>query len=156
MRRLTWRIIAVGLLLVIGVLVWRARTLRAPEPELAPVDTTASGVRAATLWFPDAEAGGLVAETREMPLTGALHDRVAGILAALDQGPRENGTRALPEGTLLLHAYLDETGVLTLDLSRTFRQGFHGQFAQPGGGTALSSQGPPQEAQASRHPATQR
>jgi len=126
MRRLVWRFVAFGLVLIVAALVWRARTSRLPEPVLPPVDTTTAGVHAATLWFPSAEAEGLVAESREMPVAAGLHDRVAALIDALGQGPRENGMRTLPEGTLLLHAYLDETGVLTLDLSRTFRQGFHG------------------------------
>jgi spore germination protein GerM len=126
LRRLTWRIIALGVVLVVVALVWRARTSRPPVVEPPPADSTAAGVHAATLWFPNPAADGLVAESREMPVSALLHDRVAGLVEALEQGPREGGSRSLPEGTLLLHAYLDEGGVLTLDLSRTFRQGFHG------------------------------
>ena len=50
----------------------------------------------------------------------------AALVAALAQGPRGDAARTLPEGTSLLHAYLDETGLLTLDLSPAFRQGFQG------------------------------
>jgi hypothetical protein len=33
---------------------------------------------------------------------------------------------ALPAGTSVLHVYLDERGLMTLDLSRAFQQGFQG------------------------------
>ena len=122
------RFIVVGLALIAGVLLWRSRTARAPmeAPETAPGDSTGTGLRAVTLWFGSPEGDSLVAEPREMPETPGLHARVAALVAALEQGPRQGGTRTLPEGTQLLHAYVDEAGLLTLDLSRPFRQGFHG------------------------------
>jgi spore germination protein GerM len=122
------RFIVVGLALVAGVLLWRSRTAHAPleAPETVAGDSTGTGLRAVTLWFGSPAGDSLVAEPREMPETPGLHARVAALVAALEQGPRQGGARTLPEGTQLLHAYVDEAGLLTLDLSRPFRQGFHG------------------------------
>lgn len=122
------RFIVVGLALIAAVLLWRSRTSRAPvePPEPAASDSAGTGLKAVTLWFGSPGGDSLVAEPREMPETSGLHARVGALVAALEQGPREGGTRTLPEGTMLLHAYLDEAGLLTLDLSLPFRQGFHG------------------------------
>jgi len=51
---------------------------------------------------------------------------VTQLVAALEQGPRRRGVAALPPGTAVLHAYLDDRGLMTLDLSRAFQQGFRG------------------------------
>ena len=95
-------------------------------PETAASDSTATGLRAVTLWFGSPGGDSLVSEPREMPEAPGLHARIAALVAALEQGPRQRGERTLPEGTLVLHTYMDEAGLLTLDLSRPFRQGFHG------------------------------
>ena len=128
MKRVRLRFIVVGLVLVAAALVWRAWTSppAVEPPEQVGSDSTGVGLRAVTLWFGSPGGDSLVAEPREMPEEPGLHERVAAIVAALEQGPREGGTRTLPEGTLLLHVYADEAGLLTLDLSRPFRQGFHG------------------------------
>ena len=55
-----------------------------------------------------------------------LHERVAALVAELDRGPRGRGVAALPAGTAVLHVYLDDEGLLTLDLSRAFLQNFRG------------------------------
>ena len=122
------RFLVVGLALVAAVLLWRLRTSRPPVelPEPAASDSTGTGLKAVTLWFASPGADSLVAEPREMPETPGLHARLAALVAALEQGPRQGGSRTLPEGTLLLHAYLDDAGLLTLDLSLPFRQGFRG------------------------------
>lgn len=125
--RRRWLII-VGAALIALALAWRAWLANAPEP-VAPEtrsDSTGVGMRAVTLWFASPEGDSLVAEVREQPERSELHARVALLVAALAEGPREGGVRTLPEGTQLLHVYLDEAGLLTLDLSRPFRQGFRG------------------------------
>ncbi|HEV2104992.1 MAG TPA: GerMN domain-containing protein, partial [Candidatus Eisenbacteria bacterium] len=68
----------------------------------------------------------LVAESRELPAGGGLDARAGGLVDALVQGPAHGGLAVLPAGTAVLHAYLDDRGQLTLDLSRAFRQGFRG------------------------------
>ena len=105
-----------------------ARFGRPVEPEPVPLaaDSSGAGLRAATLWFASPQGDGLTAEPRELPEQSELHARVGTLVAALEQGPREAGVRTLPPGTTLLHAYLDDAGLLTLDLSRPFRQGFNG------------------------------
>jgi len=103
---------------------WTQRR-NAPPPGLA-ADSSAAGVRSARLYFAAASGDSLVAEPRELVDASSLHERVAGLVAELDRGPRGSGVAALPAGTAALHVFLDERGLLTLDLSRAFRQGFHG------------------------------
>lgn len=103
---------------------WHARRAPAGGPVVA--DTTPTGVRAATLWFADAGGDSLVPESRERVERESLHERVSDLVAALDQGPSRRGLATLPPGTSVLHVYLDDRGLLVLDLSRAFQQGFHG------------------------------
>jgi spore germination protein GerM len=122
-------IILVGALLIamaLGVRTWLERHPDELPPPLTGVDSTSAGMRAVPLWFASADAESLVIEPREMPERIGLHERVAALITALEQGPRAGGIRALPEGTALLNVYLDDAGLLTLDLSRAFRQGFKG------------------------------
>ena len=89
-------------------------------------DSTAVALRSVTLWFASADGERLVPEMRELPEVGDLQGRVAAVVAALDRGPEGDAVRTVPAGTRVLHVFLDDEGVLTLDLSRAFRQGFHG------------------------------
>jgi len=121
-------LIALGLVLIALALFARQWFERRHEPEPLPVapDTAETSVRSVALWFASADGDSLVMEPRDLPEQGELHARLAALVAALEQGPRGDGARTLPQGTQLLHAYLDETGLLTLDLSPAFRQGFQG------------------------------
>ncbi len=92
-------------------------------------DTTSTGFRAARLYFAAASGDSLVSETRDLPERATLHERIAELVAELDLGPRGGGVAALPAGTGVLHAYLGDDGLLTLDLSRAFLQDFHGGSA---------------------------
>ena len=126
------RIVALMLgLAVAGVLAWLA--WRAPAPKhapaaiaSAPADTLATGLKAVRLYFASPNGEGLVSESRELPESPSLHERVASLVAELDKGPDAGGVAALPPGTSLLHVYLDDEGLLTVDLSRAFQQGFRG------------------------------
>lgn len=128
MKRVRLRFIFIGVALVAAALAWRSWTSRpqAVMPEPVASDSTGTGLRAVTLWFGSADGDSLVAEHREMAEESALHGRVSALVSALEAGPHQRGVQTLPEGTMLLHAYLDEAGLLTLDLSRPFRQGFRG------------------------------
>ena len=99
-----------------------------PAATLAPAgaDSVRVGVRAVRLYFGAASGDSLVGEPREMLEASGLHDRVAGLVAELDRGPRRRGVAVLPAGTSVLHVYLDDRGLMTLDLSGVFRQGFRG------------------------------
>ena len=121
-------LIALGLLLIVGALFARQWFQKKNLPEPLPVapDTTETSVRSAALWFASADGDSLVMEPRDLAEQGDLHARLAALVASLEQGPRGDGERTLPQGTALLHDYLDETGLLTLDLSPPFRQGFQG------------------------------
>ena len=122
------RLIIGGAVLIAVALSVRAWLGQTPPPASGPAtaDSTRAGLRASLLWFASPDGDSLVAEPREMAEQADLHTRAAALVAALEQGPRLGGVRTLPAGTMVLHAYLDEAGLLTLDLSRAFRQGFHG------------------------------
>ncbi len=123
------RVIVVAVILaVLAFVAWRVWE-GAPAREVAPVaaaDTTTTGFRSASLFFASPDGDSLVAELRDLPEPGTLHERIASLVAELDRGPRGGGVAALPAGTSVLHVYLDDDGLLTLDLSRAFLQGFRG------------------------------
>jgi hypothetical protein len=122
------RLILIGVVLV-AVALLSQRLLERPPVEVPASelsDSTAVGLRSVTLLFASGAGDRLASEVRELPEEAELHERVAALVAALEQGPRQGGVRVLPPGTALLHAFLDETGLLTLDLSPPFRQGFRG------------------------------
>jgi hypothetical protein len=125
MRRLILLLLAVGL---VGFVAWRWSAMRRENerPPVAAPDTATAGVRAVRLYFGSADGDALTREMRELPESGGLHARVASLIAALDQGPTAGGVAVLPAGTSALHVFLDEQGLLTLDLSRAFVQGFRG------------------------------
>lgn len=122
------RLVVIGAVLIMAALAWRWWLERPASVPPAPTgaDSTAAGLRAATLWFASHDGDSLVSEPRDLAEQAGLHERVAALVAALEQGPRQDGVRMLPAGTLVLHVYLDDAGLVTLDLSRQFRQGFSG------------------------------
>ncbi len=129
MKRGRGRLILFGIVLVGGALLVRAWFDRVPDQGPVPggADSTNTSLRSTSLWFASADGDSLTFETREIAEEPDLHARVATLIAALEQGPRQGaGARVIPEGTALLHAYLDDNGLLTLDLSLPFRQGFRG------------------------------
>lgn len=106
---------------------WRfAVTARHPAARVAPPDTSDAGYRAARLFFVAPAGDRLVSESRELPESATLHSRVAALVGELDRGPTGAGVAVLPPGTSLLHVYLDDEGLMTIDLSRAFQQGFRG------------------------------
>lgn len=118
-------------LVVVGALAWLGWTIAvAPRPRAtpppAPADTSSAGYRAVRLFFAAPSADRLISESRELPESATLHERVAALVGELDRGPTGPGVAALPPGTSLLHVYLDDEGLMTVDLSRAFQQGFRG------------------------------
>ena len=119
--------------LVVAVLAWLAwRVVRHAENDVVVVlpaasDSTGTGFRSAWLFFAARPGDSLVSESREMIEQTAPHDRVAALVTELAHGPSEPGAVAvLPPGTVALRVYLDSRGLLTLDLSPGFRDGFRG------------------------------
>jgi hypothetical protein len=124
------RRVFVGLLLI-AVLAWLAHSWKrgnpgAPRPEATAADSAAAGVKSMRLYFGAANGDSLVAEPREMIEASGLHDRVVELVAELDRGPRGRGVAVLPAGTSVLRVFLDDRGLMTLDLSGAFRQRFRG------------------------------
>ena len=119
-----------GLLLiaVLAFLAWQTwqRRPHRTRPELSPADSASVGVRAVKLYFGAANGDSLVSEDRELVEAATLHDRVAALVGELDRGPRGKGVAVLPAGTSVLHVYVDDRGLMTLDLSGAFRQRFRG------------------------------
>jgi hypothetical protein len=117
--------------LLIAVLAWATwRWIAAPRGtdssgEARP-DSTSAGLKAARLFFASPAGDTLVSEAREMMEVQGLHERVAALVGELDRGPTAGGAAALPAGTSVLHVYLDDRGLMTLDLSRAFQRGFRG------------------------------
>jgi len=117
--------------LIIAVLAWVAwrwsqRSGATTVANPAASDTAGTGFRAARLWFVARSGDSLVSEFREVIDQTGLHERVAALLDELVRGPSGAGLTLLPAGTSLRHAYLDDRGQLTLDLSSAFRTGFRG------------------------------
>jgi hypothetical protein len=122
------RIVVAVLVLVLGWLGWRLWRRHEPSVarEAAIVDTTSAGLRSARLYFASPSGDGLVAESRDLPERAELRERVTALVAELERGPQQGGARALPAGTAVQHVYLDEHGLMTLDLTRAFQDRFEG------------------------------
>jgi len=128
MRRVIRWVVSLGLIAVLAWLAWQVSVRRSNRVVAMPAtpDSVGAGVRAVRLYFASSDGDSLIAEPRELVESASFHDRVAMLVAELDRGPRGRGVAALPAGTSVLHAYLDERGLLTLDLSGAFHQGFRG------------------------------
>ncbi len=115
-----------GAVLALAALWWRARVSPPPRAFAVADTSAAAGVLAATLYFASPDGEGLVGEPRELLQSDDLHERVATLIAQLDRGPRGGGAAVLPAGTALRQAFVDEDGLLTVDLTSAFRRGFQG------------------------------
>lgn len=125
--RLIVVVLAFVLVTLLALAAWREWRMRSePVPEIVQVDSTSTGMRAMTLYFAAASGDSLVRESREMLEADGVRARAAALVAELERGPQSGGAPTLPAGTAVLHAYLDERGLLTLDLSRAFLQNFRG------------------------------
>ena len=123
------RLLVFALLLIIAILAlsrWAGCGRAGRVTHGASSDSASTGVRSARLYFGASDGNGLTLETRELMDAPGVHARVAALVAELDRGPHGGGVAVLPEGTYVLHAYLNDQGLLTLDLSRAFTQGFRG------------------------------
>jgi len=119
----------VGLALIVlawGAWQWSRRAAPRAVTPGAAVDSVGSGVKSARLYFAAPSGDSLIGESREMVEAVGLHERVAALVSELDRGPRGGGVAALPAGTAVLHVYLNDRGLMTLDLSGAFRRGFRG------------------------------
>jgi hypothetical protein len=118
------------LIALLALVMWVAT--RSPErlaEDVAQPDSMSTGFKSARLYFASVSGESLVVETREQLEAQNFHDRVASLVDELERGPRMRGLRTISAGTTVQHVYLDDRGLLTLDLSRTFRDGFRGGSA---------------------------
>jgi len=125
---MTRRVLVVALILAVLAWVawrWTERRHRTAERPAA-ADTASAGFRAVQLYFASPGGDSLVGEARELIEPATLHERVAALVRELDRGPARGGVAVLAAGTSVRFAYLDPSGLLTVDLSRSFAQGFHG------------------------------
>lgn len=123
------RVLLIGLLLIAvlaSLLSYGLHQRRRGAGVAAPADSGRAGVKTVRLYFGAVNGDSLVSEARELVEATTLHDRIAGLVAELDLGPRGRGVAVLPAGTSVLHVYLDDHGLMTLDLSGAFRQRFRG------------------------------
>ena len=124
MRRVLTVLVVVALAIVVA---WQiTRHERREGRRAAPADTLGAGFRSVTLYFAASDGRGLVPEARELIEAASLHQQIDQLVAELDRGPRGQGVAALPPGTALRAVYLDDRGLMTLDLSRAFQHGFRG------------------------------
>lgn len=129
MRKRTIRrtaMVALVLAALAGAGWWWSHRPPGEAPSPAAADSARAGVRSVHLYFAAPGGDSLVSEPREVVDSPDAGRRVRVLVSELDRGPRERGVAALPAGTTVLHCYLDDTGLLTLDLSGAFRQGFRG------------------------------
>ena len=117
--------------LILAVLAWAAwrwsrRSGEVTVMDPAASDTAGTGFQSARLWFVARSGDSLLSEPREVIEQTGLHERVTTLLDELVRGPTGGGLTLLPAGTTLRHAYLDDRGLLMLDLSGAFRSGFRG------------------------------
>ncbi len=117
--------------LIIAVLAWAAWRWSHGSGEAvvanpADSDTTGSGFHSVRLWFVAISGDSLTAESREVIEQTGVHERAAALVDELARGPSGPGVSPLPAGTSLRAAYLDDRGLLTLDLSGAFRDRFSG------------------------------
>lgn len=118
------------LVAVLAFVAWIAtRPPQGPRTDVPQPDSMSTGFKSARLYFASASGESLVVETREQLDAQNVHDRVASLVDELERGPRIRGLRTIPAGAVVQHVYLDDRGLLTLDLSREFRDGFRGGSA---------------------------
>ncbi len=123
------RLVLGGLLVVVVAwLTWRF--VGAPRESEMPAgalsDSVRVGLKSVRLYFAATNGDSLVGEARELPEIQGLHERVAALVSELSRGPSGRGVGLMPSGTSVLHVYLDDRGLMTLDLSRAFQQSFRG------------------------------
>jgi len=70
------------------------------------------------LYFPDAEAGGLLSEEREVPHSGDLQRQLRNVVEELVKGPRTGLLAALGPETRVLEVFVTARGVAYVDLSK--------------------------------------
>lgn len=132
-------LITIGLALPLGYLAWRGllpgtgtatrltgADVADPGVESGEIIESRPGVDSALLYFSDARADGLVAERRDMAESKDLHTRVRAIVRELSAGSLNGLERTIPSGVVAEHVFLDDHGVLYLNLNQALVDGHPG------------------------------
>jgi spore germination protein GerM len=77
-----------------------------------------------TLYFPNFEAGTLVAEARQLTLAATNTDRIRQIVLALIEGSKQGHARGLPASAALRAVFLTSDGTAYLDFPNEVTQNF--------------------------------
>ena len=117
-RLITLLVGALGLCILVIVLS-RLGGERRGAPGDSGADATASGeaTRAYTLYFLD-KRGQLVSERRDVVAKPSVTAQVAALVSELLAGSLAGNAAAIPEGTVLRHVFVEDSGLVTIDLSR--------------------------------------
>jgi spore germination protein GerM len=120
------RIAAVLIVLaLVVVVIWVAGRWRGGEEKPAEIQEVAEETRSVTLYFAARDAGGLVAETREVPVREGIESEVKAVMAALVSGPAgDDGVSAIPQGTRILQVFwVEDSRTIFLDFNRGITTG---------------------------------
>jgi len=126
LRRAVVLLVVVAAVAAVGFAWWRSSRREPPPPPPTRVDVVSPGVHSVQLWFGAPSGDSLTREPRDVVEAATLHERVGELVQELERGPERGAVRTLPAGTTLLHVYMDDRGLLTVDLSRAFQQNFRG------------------------------
>ncbi len=114
---------------LVALVAWLATRPPTASQGVVAADSTTAGFKSARVYFAAAGGESLTVETREELETQNFHDRVTFLLDELERGPHAGGVRTVPAGTAVLRVFIDDRGLLTLDLSSAFHDGFRGGAA---------------------------
>jgi hypothetical protein len=108
---------ALGILaLVLAGVRWGAERRRGAGDAGEEAALSGAPTRAYTLYFVD--GGKLVGERREIVAKPTQAAQVSAVISEMLSGSLTGHDSAVPEGTVLLHLFIGDSGLVTLDLSR--------------------------------------
>ncbi len=131
-------LVVVGLALPTGYLAWRgllpgtreaaseAHGAGDPAAETGEMMEELRPVGSVVLYFSDRSGEGLVAEMRDVAGTDDRGSRAASIVRELAAGSRSGLARTVPVDVDVLHVFVDDVGVVYLDLSADLVEGHTG------------------------------
>lgn len=121
-------VLAAVAVIAAGVILIRKYAVPAGEEPVQGVRRVPEEAKSVSLFFPSKDADGLLSETREIAVGDDLEDQVAGVIAALADGPSgKDMVPVLPEGTEVLDVFwVEETQTLYIDFNRVLQTDYQG------------------------------